>query len=80
MVHALWQSKRIATIALSAIGAVDYLDGGTILMRVMFCSMVAVKKILMFFPARKSVNDRREVVRHTPALCHLGPYSQQIFR
>jgi hypothetical protein len=52
----------MATIALSAIGAIDYLGDRTILTRVMFCSVVAGKKILMFFPARKSIDDRREVV------------------
>jgi hypothetical protein len=41
MVHALWQSKQMATIALSAIGAIDYLGDGTILTGVMFCSVVA---------------------------------------
>jgi hypothetical protein len=45
----------MATIALSRIGAIDYLGDRTILTRVMFCSMVAGKKnIDFFFPPEKA--------------------------
>jgi hypothetical protein len=35
------QSKQMTMIALSTIGAIDYLGDGTTLTRVMFCSVVA---------------------------------------
>jgi hypothetical protein len=35
----------MATMALNVIGAIDYLGNRTILMLVMFCSMVVGKKI-----------------------------------
>jgi hypothetical protein len=44
MGYTLWQSKQTATIALSRIGAIDYLGDKTISTHVMFCSVVAGKK------------------------------------
>jgi hypothetical protein len=43
------QSKRMALVALGAIGVVDYLGDGTILTCVILRSVVAGKKIVMFF-------------------------------
>jgi hypothetical protein len=63
------QSKQMALIALGTIGAIDYLGDGTILACVMFCSKVAGKKCWRFLPARKSVDDRQEVV------CAASPYN-----
>jgi hypothetical protein len=50
----------MASIALSVIGCTDYLAYGTIFTRVMF---LPKKKIDVFFPARKAVDERWGVVR-----------------
>jgi hypothetical protein len=47
--------NKMATITLSAIGAIDYLGDGTILKRVMFCSVVAGKKYCCFFSCQKKL-------------------------
>ncbi len=60
MVHALWQSKQMASFALTVIGCIDYLAFGSIFMHAMFCPK---NKLDVFFPAKKSVDDRWEVVR-----------------
>jgi hypothetical protein len=48
------QFKQMATIALSPIGAIDYIGDGTILTRVMFCSVVAGIFFLCFFLPEKA--------------------------
>ena len=47
-------SQRMALIALSVIGCIDYLAYGTIFTRAMF----RPKKKLFFFPARKAADER----------------------
>ena len=49
----------MASIALSIIGCIDYLAYGTIFTRVMFRPK---KKVDVFIPARKAVDERWEVV------------------
>ena len=49
----------MALIALSIIGCIDYLAYGTIFTRVMFRPK---KKVDVFIPARKAVDERWEVV------------------
>ena len=51
--------QRMASIALSVIGCIDYLAYGTIFTRAMF---LPKKKLDVFFPARKAVDACREVV------------------
>ncbi len=51
-------SQRMTLIALSVIRCINYLAYGTIFTRAMFLP----KKNLMFFPARKAVDERWEVV------------------
>jgi hypothetical protein len=48
------QSKQMAMIALSPIVAIDYLGDGTILTRVMFCSVVVGKKNIDVFFCQKN--------------------------
>jgi hypothetical protein len=50
----------MASIALSDVGCIDYLAYGTIFTRAMFRPKI---KLNVFFPARKAVDARREVVR-----------------
>jgi hypothetical protein len=54
----IMNSQRVASIALSVIGCIDYLANGTIFTRAMFLS----KKIDVFFPARKAADERWGVV------------------
>ena len=49
----------MASIALSVVGCIDYLAYGTIFTRVMFRPK---KKVDVFIPARKAVDERWEVV------------------
>ena len=49
-------SQRMALIALSVIGCIDYLAYGTIFTRVMFRPK---KKLDVFFPARKAGDEPR---------------------
>ena len=49
----------MASIALSVIGCIDYLAYGTIFTRAMFRPK---KKLEVFIPARKAVDERWEVV------------------
>ena len=49
----------MASIALSVVGCIDYLAYGTIFTRAMFRPK---KKLEVFIPARKAVDERWEVV------------------
>ena len=48
-------SQRMALIALSVIGCIDYLAYGTIFTRAMFRPKI---KLDVFFPARKAADER----------------------
>jgi hypothetical protein len=66
----IMHSQRMASIALSIIGCIDYLAYGTIFTRAMF---LPKKKIDVFFPARKAGDEpRRVVLPSIPASAHLG--------
>ncbi len=58
MAHTKPCSQGMASIALTVIGCIDYLAYGSIFTRAMF----RPKKSSMFFSAKKSIDDRREVV------------------
>jgi len=60
MANPIPQSQRMALIALSVVGCIDYLAYGAFFTCVMF---LPKKKLDVFFSARKAVDACREVVR-----------------